>query len=232
MHDFDRMGSVAARFPRAAACLIAAMGLCSCGRAGKPAAPPAGTRPAKWRALFDGKTLAGWKVPVFGGDGRVYVKDGAIHMESGAMCTGATYTGQIPRDNYEIALEAMRVEGGDFFCGLTFPVGKDPITLILGGWGGSLVGLSCIDGYDASENEVGQAFDFKNGRWYRVRVRVTEADIRVWLDGEKIIDLQRAGRKFSIRAEVALSVPLGIATWITHGAARNIRVRNLVAGGR
>jgi len=216
MHNRKRMGLFAAG-------VLGAMALCSC-------------RPAEklgpWRALFDGKTLAGWKVPVFGGDGRVYVKDGAIHMERGAMCTGATWTGPIPRDNYEIAMEAMRVDGGDFFCGLTFPVGKDQMTLILGGWGGTLVGLSCIDGYDASENEVGQSCDFKNGRWYRVRVRVTKANIRVWLDGERIIDLERAGRKFSIRAEVELSVPLGIATWITHGAARNIRIRDVVASGQ
>ena len=37
--------------------------------------------------------------------------------------------------DYELRLEAKRVEGGDFFCGLTFPVGKEYCTLILGGWG-------------------------------------------------------------------------------------------------
>ena len=56
--------------------------------------------------------------------------------------------------DYEVTLEAMRVDGNDFFCGMTFPAGKDPCTLIVGGWGGTVVGLSSINGMDASENET------------------------------------------------------------------------------
>ena len=203
------------------------MGLCSCGPAPAGEAWTQATPAGQWGALFDGKTLAGWKVPVFGGDGKVYVKGGAIHMETGQECTGVTYTHPPARDNYEIDLEAMRVDGSDFFCGLTFPVGKDPMTLILGGWGGSLVGLSCLNYGDASENETTQEIQFDNGRWYRIRVRVTKLNIQVWLDEKKIIDVDRAGKKITIRPEVDLSVPLGIATWKTHGAARNIRMRTL-----
>lgn len=208
-------------------CILAAMCLCSCGPAPAGDAWSQATPAGQWGALFDGKTLAGWKVPVFGGDGKVYVKGGAIHMEMGQECTGVTYTGPLARENYEIDLEGMRVDGTDFFCGLTLPVGKDPITLILGGWGGTVVGLSCIDYSDASQNETTQEVYFDNGQWYSIRVRVTKPKIQVWLDDKKIIDVDRAGRKITIRPEVDLSVPLGIATWKTHGAARNIRMRTL-----
>ncbi len=192
----------------------------------RPATEPAATRPTG-RLLFDGKTLEGWKTPQWGGSGEVKVVDGAMHILPGDMCSGATYTGEIPRDNYEITLQAMRVARNDFFCGLTFPVGPDNCSLILGGWGGTTVGLSSLDEEDASLNETSQEMVFENGRWYDVRLRVTDEHIRAWLDGERIIDVARAGRKISIRPEVDLSRPLGIATWQTHGAIRDIRLRKL-----
>jgi len=73
--------------------------------------------------LFDGKTLGRWKITDFGGQGDVYVKDGSIFLEMGNDMTGVTWTGPLVRMNYEITLEAMRVAGSDFFCGLTFPRG-------------------------------------------------------------------------------------------------------------
>ena len=92
------------------------------------------------------------KRPHFGGEGKVYVKDGAIVMEMGSMMTGITWTGEVLRNNYELELEGMRLDGSDFFCTTTFPVGKDPCSLVVGGWGGGVVGLSSVDYYDASEN--------------------------------------------------------------------------------
>jgi hypothetical protein len=92
-------------------------------------------------SLFDGKTLGQWKSTDFGGQGEVTVKDGAIQMAKGSYMTGITWTGPVVRMNYEITLEAIRVEGSDINCGLTFPDNDRPCTLILGGWGGSLCGL-------------------------------------------------------------------------------------------
>ena len=46
--------------------------------------------------------------------------------------TGITYTNPLPRTDYEVTLEAMRVEGSDFFCGLTFPVGSNSCSLVVG----------------------------------------------------------------------------------------------------
>ena len=178
-------------------------------------------------SLFDGQTLGQWKATDFGGQGAVYVKDGAIYMEMGSYMTGITWTGPVVRMNYEITLEAMRVQGNDFFCGLTFPVGDKPCTLVLGGWGGGLCGLSSIDYYDASENETTRMIGFETGKWYHVQLRVEPDRIQAWLDGEELVNFETTDHKLDIRAEVDLSQPLGIATWVTTGAVRGIRVKKL-----
>lgn len=181
---------------------------------------------AGWQSLFDGKTLKGWKESNFAGRGEVKVKDGQIIMEMGVM-TGVTWTNPVVRMNYEISLEAMRVEGSDFFCALTFPVGDDPCSLIVGGWGGGVVGLSSLDSNDASSNETTQYINFQTGKWYLIQLRVTPNRIQVWLDSDPLIDVDITGKKISIRSEVDESVPLGVATWATTGALRNFKLRKL-----
>jgi len=121
----------------------------------------------------------------------------------------------------------MRVEGNDFFCGMTFPVGKVPCTLIVGGWGGTVVGLSSIDGKDASENETTRYMKFDSDRWYKIKLRVTEEKIEAWIDDELIVNFTIDGKRLSIRPEVELSKPFGIASWQTTAALRNIRVRRI-----
>jgi len=188
--------------------------------------------------LFDGKTLKGWKVTEFGGEGDVSVKDGKLMLGFGQNLTGVTWAGrkgekfELPKENYELRLEAMRVDGSDFFCGLTFPVGDGFASLILGGWGGGVIGISSIDGMDASENETTAYQEFEEKRWYQVRVRVTGEVIQAWLDKKKIVDVDRKDRKFTVRIEVEPSRPLGIATWQTTGAIRNITLHKLPAGGK
>ncbi len=194
-------------------------------QAGKPAAQPdAGAKPT--RDLFDGRTLTGWMASDFAGRGEVSVKDGQIILGTGAM-TGVTWTNDLPRIDYEISLDAMRVEGSDFFCGLTFPVNKDPCSLIVGGWGGGVVGLSSLDGQDAASNETTHYMNFQTGRWYNVRLRVTGTNITAWIDNAKLVDADIAGKSISIRLEVEASKPLGISSWSTTAALRNIRLRRL-----
>lgn len=193
------------------------------------AKPSGGTESAKaveWKNLFDGRTLTGWKVTDFAGRGEVNVKDGRIILETGSM-TGVTWTNDLPRMNYEISLDAMRVEGSDFFCGLTFPVGKDPCSLIVGGWGGGVVGLSSLDGADAANNETTKYMMFESGKWYQIRLRVTPTKIEAWIDAEKVVDATTTDRTLSIRIEVEESKPLGIASWSTTAALRNIKLRRL-----
>lgn len=178
-------------------------------------------------SLFDGKTFDQWKVIDFGGQGNVYVKDGSIIMEMGNDMTGVKWTGTLVRMNYEITLEAKRILGSDFFCGLTFPVGENPCSLILGGWGGEVCGLSNLDYYDAANNETTRIIQFEQERWYNIRLRVTPEKIEAWLDNEKIVDVVTTDRKIDIRPEMDMVKPLGIATWRTTGAVRNIRLKIL-----
>ncbi len=188
------------------------------------------TAPPTEMSLFDGKTLGHWKITDFGGQGKVYVKDGSIYLEQGNDMTGITWAGPLVRMNYEITLEAMRVSGSDFFCGLTFPVNENYCSLILGGWGGSLCGLSNIDYYDAANNETTRFVSFENGKWHHVRLRVTPTRIQAWLQEEgqePLVDMDITGRKIDTRAEMDLCQPMGIATWQTAGAVRNIRLRKL-----
>ena len=190
-----------------------------------------------WRALFDGKTLDGWTVTDFGGQGEPYVEDGALVLPFGNDITGVTIAEEaaktLPKVDYVLELEAKRVTGSDFFCGLTVPVwsprdGKDShASLILGGWGGGVVGLSSLDGYDASENPSTVYRRFENGRWYKVRLEVTRAGVRAALDGKELFAVDTRGKKVGTRSEVNLSKPLGLATYVTTGAVRGIRVRPL-----
>jgi len=177
--------------------------------------------------IFNGISLDGWEVANFGPQGPVSVSGGEIILGMGDGCTGITYTRSIPSKDFEITLEARRKEGHDFFCGLTFPVENDFCTFIAGGWGGTTVGLSCINGKDASENETTTHMSFEKGRWYLIRLLVSESKIEVWIDESKVIDFNITGKKISIRPEVALSRPLGIASWNTVAGIRNVRLREM-----
>jgi hypothetical protein len=181
-----------------------------------------------WEPLFDGKTLTNWQSTKFVAEGAVKVESGQIIMEAGGPMTGITWTGaKLPTTSYEITLQAMRVEGRDFFAGITFPVADSYCSLILGGWGGTVVGLSSINGLDASENETSQSLTFESGRWYTIRIRVTPAKIEAWLDERQIVNQDITGKKIDTRIEVEPSKPLGVASYRTKAALRDIRLKRL-----
>ena len=201
----------------------AVLGVAAAQQAGSEPAPHA----AGWEPLFDGITLGGWKPTVFGGDGEVAVEEGAIQIARGSDLTGITWSKPFPRQHYEIALEAQRVDGTDFFCGLTFPVGEDPCSLIVGGWGGGVVGLSSVDGLDAANNDTTVFRGFQKGRWYAITVRVTPDRIQCFIDNEKLVDQSLNDRRISIRDELIPSKPLGIATYATTARIQKLRWRKL-----
>jgi hypothetical protein len=185
---------------------------------------------AEWKSLFDGKTLKGWKQSDFFKPGKSSVKDGAIILEKGTKMTGLTYDGKdFPKMNYEVSLESKRVDGRDFFCTTTFPVGDSFCSFVVGGWGGSVTGLSSIDGIDASENQTGQGIEYKNDQWYKIRIRVTDKRVETWIDKEQTVDLDTSDVKLGIRIECNVSTPFGIASYDTVGAVKDIKVRNLSA---
>lgn len=179
-------------------------------------------------ALFDGKSLDGWKRTEFAKPGEVKVEDGAIVLATGRAMTGITSTREdLPRTDYELTYEAQRLEGRDFFAAATFPVGKSYLTFINGGWGGSVTGLSSLDGADASENETSQFVKYEDKTWYKFRVRVTATTVRAWVNDKEIAAVNYENRQVGTRIESRSCQPLGFATWDTSGALRKIEIRPL-----
>lgn len=184
-------------------------------------------KPSEWKKLFDGKSLANWKIAEVGGEGEVVVEEGQIIMEPGNPITGITYTGKPPRTNYEIELDAKLLEGNDFFVGLTMPVADSHISFIVGGWAGAVVGLSNIDDKDASENDTTKFMKFVEDKWYKIRVRVEPEQIRCWISGKEVVNQNIKGKKIGIRPEVDLSTPIGLSAFQTKVAYKSIRIREL-----
>jgi hypothetical protein len=181
--------------------------------------------------MFDGKTLKGWRETAFARRPPVRVENGNLILPAGAPLTGVNWTGEFPKGDFEVRFEAARMNGGDFFASLTFPVGDSHCTWVTGGWGGDIIGLSSIDDWDASENETRSYFTFENGRWYRFRLRVAGTRISAWIDDQPVINVDLAGRNVSLRpGEIELSAPFGFASYNSTGALRKIEYRLL--GGK
>jgi hypothetical protein len=189
---------------------------------------PAADLPEGYRPLFNGTDLTGWHIcdeADFTLHGEVHVKDGQLLLEEGRPMTGVAWAGEFPTGGYEVLVDAMRTSGGDFFCGMTFPVGGSWCTLIVGGWGGMVVGLSNVDGGSAAENETTLGMSFDTGRWYRIRVAVMADFIDAWIDDERVIHQARQGHEFDIWWEQEPARPFGINTWMTGAAFRNVALR-------
>lgn len=180
-----------------------------------------------WKPLFNGKDLEGWKITNFGGEGEVLVENGEVVISQGADLSGIHTEQEIPKSNYEIQFEAQREAGSDFFAGLTFPVKDSHCSLIIGGWGGGVCGISSLNGMDASENETTSYQAFDKGKWYKIRIVVRDNHLHAWLDDAKIVDVDTTGMRIGTRFEVDRSKPFGFSTYATTGRLKNVRVRSL-----
>lgn len=182
-----------------------------------------------WKPLLPEKGLDGWEVTDFGSKGEVKRDGEMLVIEMGEPLNGVNYTKKdFPTENFEIYLEAQRVEGNDFLCGLTFPVGKEFCSFVAGGWGGTVVGLSSMNGFDASENETSTFKQFENGKWYKFKVRVDDKQITTWIDDEELFVVDREGNEFSTRIEVYSSQPLGFCTFQSKVLVRDFKWRSII----
>lgn len=182
--------------------------------------------------LFNGKNLDKWESVEFGGEGDVFVnEDGHLEFGFGAIMTGAKWSAEEPPalSDYEIELDAMRLDGNDFFCGLTFPAKGSHATFIIGGWGGGLVGISSIDDLDASENETMNIEGFEDNKWYHIKLRVTDNRIEAWIDERQMVDVDITDAKISTRpGDIDLCKPLGLACFAgVRAQYRNITWKNI-----
>lgn len=177
-------------------------------------------------ALFNSNDLTGWKIAPMDRGGIVsMVSNHTVSCGVGDPMTGIAYTNPIPITNYELSLEAMRVEGSDFFVALTIPVETNFCTIIIGGWGGGLCGISSVDYTDASENQWSEYITLRNQRWYTLRVRVTPGVLQVFLNEDLYtarIEFETSTR-FSLRSgsDIEMTKPLGLATYKTCALWRN-----------
>ena len=208
------LNSAPARLSRRDALVMLGAGPCLVGRAARVAAAPT--------SLFDGKSLGSWKPVSFGGEGDVSIVAGAIRLERGNDLTGVVWTGKVPGSSFRLQMEARRVDGSDFFCAVTVPVARSHCTFVVGGWGGTVVGFSSLDGLDASENETSHTVTFDNGRWYQVGVDVTPAHIKGTIDGAVVAEAALTGRDVDVRIEMLPCRPLGLASWRTTSDIRDI----------
>ena len=65
---------------------------------------------------------------------------------------------------------------------------------------------------------------FEKNIWYHIRLAVTEKNLTAWIDTMKVVDFNTKAHRLSIRPEVELSRPFGIASWNTTAAIRNVAV--------
>jgi hypothetical protein len=192
-----------------------------------PQAEPAGSA---WQDLFDGQSLEGWESIQFGGEGQVELRAGIALLPIGSPLTGLRYPAGLPlTSGYELEACCLRQTGTDFFCGLTIPVGDSFATVVLGGWGGALCGLSCIDLLDASENETKSFRRFESDTIYTLRIRVESHRVRAWVDSEVLFDFEIGSRLISPRTEVLPCLPLGLASYLTTAEFHSMRWRPLAS---
>ncbi len=197
-----------------------------------PAPAPTSGEGAPWRDLLDPRLRPAWEPIPYGGEGRVRFLPEGLILEPGSPLTGLRWKEEgLPEPPYEMEVVAARLQGTDFFCGLTFPAGGGrALTLVLGGWGGSLCGLSNLDHLDASANETTRFLSFEEGRDYRLRLQVLPDRIRAELEGRELFEAVTAGRHLSLRPEVEASRPLGISAYATRARIRRIAWRPLAPG--
>lgn len=191
--------------------------------------------PAKPVSLLNRDSLGDWEEVGYGGQGVVEVADGVLSLGAGDPITAIRWKGKVgdepnafPQWNYRLRYDTRRTLGRDFFGTVTFPVGEDCCSLVLGGWGGGLTGLSSLNGDDAANNETTDFTAFDNDHWYRVELTVTPEEISASIDGKKLFEpVTVPDYQIGIRIEMEPCKPLGLATFQSTGEIRNLTVERL-----
>lgn len=198
-----------------------------------PIAPPPSVE-REWIVLSPSPSPP-FQAVAFGGAGEATITPESITLARGEPLTGIRFAGEFKTTDYEVEVEAARMGGNDFFCALTLPLGGSHATIVLGGWGGSLTGISCVDELDASSNPSKSFQRYERGVFYALRVAVTEKRLVATLRDTResssaaitLFDLDTSGHTFSLRPEVERCRPLGLATYNTTAVIRRIAWRDL-----
>lgn len=200
----------------------------------RPAAVRSSSPAAQRWDLLDEKHAPRWQQAGIPDEGKITVEKGEITLLTGLPMTGCKFASWtelgLPGSGYRITYEALRVEGEDIFGMCTFPVASHEThaTFVLGGWGGTLTGISSIDFKDASENSTRAEQRFADGVWHRVKIEVRAEDIQAWVNDKLVVNVSIKGRKVSLRPGfIDHCLPFGFATWNTTAKVRGVVVESL-----
>jgi len=134
------------------------------------------------------------------------IEGGQLILGPGGPYTGVAYAGaDFPTMNYEVVLHAQRRAGRELPC-LTFPVGSALCTLRPRAWD----------------------IAFEQGRWYALRLRVSEGRVEAWLDDRKVTDIPRAAAQNTLPLAFDAMKPFGLHTSLnTQAAVRDVALTRL-----
>lgn len=184
--------------------------------------------------LLDATLSSHWQQSGIPDEGVLQRSGQELTLPAGQPMTGCKFSAWqdlgLPGTDYRIDYEAMRVEGEDAFGMCTFPVAGHGAhaTFVIGGWGGTLTGISSIDFKDASENSTRAEQRFANGVWHRVHLEVRPDDIRAWVNDRPVVNVSIKGRNVSLRpGYIDHCLPFGFATWNTEARIRAVRISRL-----
>lgn len=154
--------------------------------------------------------------------GRWRLANGEVLQESMATNQRLTFGDPEWRD-YELTLEAKKTGGQEGFL-ILFRVKNDNqfYWANLGGWGNRRHQLERGLRGGQRWGPVGPAVDggIEAGRWYRIKVRCEGRRFQVWLGERLLID-------FTDDQRAHLNGKVGIGTWSTKAAFRNVKVTTL-----
>lgn len=174
--------------------------------------------------------LRGWLIADrfdFSDRGDVSYEKGVLKIGEGSPATGLSYHGPLPKKHFRLTWQARRTKGSDFFCGLTFPIRGSFATVIVGGWGGGVVGISNVDNMSAVENETTDYREFELNQWYRFELTVSKESVVFKIDDEATIDLKHEQHEYSVWWEQEQMTPLGFATWHTSSEIKDLQITDL-----
>lgn len=91
------------------------------------------------------------------------------------------------------------------------------------------MGLSNVDDMSAVDNSTTRSIQFKKGTWYDIEAEVSDKTIVVALDDKVIIEQDLKDHRFEVWPQQEPARPLGITTYDTKGAIRDVVVTRLEA---
>lgn len=187
----------------------------------------------RWELFSEGLGTH-WKEAEIAESGGITKHEDGYTLKEGGPITGIVFpqwsAEKLPLNNYRIEYDVMRIHGADFFGTVTFPVHKIDqwVSFVFGGWGGFQVGISSVDGQDASVNTTGSSQPLENGKWYHIRIEVRDDLLEVWMNDRPLVRLVTTGRLLHLRTgDMDKCTPFGFASYGTEAQIKNCVISTL-----